>query len=126
MLNKLQKRDDELNNEQEQVKLLPLPLPSPFFLSPGQQQMDGGKASILDFGGMGVGTSSHALMFLENLRNDQWFIETISQEQNITYFLRASPDTDVVASSTAGGGGDERPLGGMDMLPSPPNNDSAP
>ncbi|KAI3447314.1 hypothetical protein Pfo_003979 [Paulownia fortunei] len=122
MLKKLQKRDNELKDEQQQVQLLALPPPPPPFLSSQQHQM-GGEVSTLDFGGMGAETSSQAPTLLENLKNDQWFIETMSEEQDIANILGASPNIRGAASSADGGA--ERPLGDMNMS-SPPNNDSAP
>ncbi|KAI3443809.1 hypothetical protein Pfo_000474 [Paulownia fortunei] len=109
MLKKLQKRDNELNDEQQQVQLLALPPPPPPFLCSQQQQIGE--------------TSSQVPMLLENLKNDQWFMETMSEEQYITNILGVPPNTSAAAISVDGGA--ERPLGGMNISSSP-NNDSAP
>ncbi|KAK4429057.1 Transcription factor CAULIFLOWER [Sesamum alatum] len=80
MLKNLHKRNNELNNEQQQAQLLPLPpsrllLPSPGVAAPMQQQIIG---------------------------SDQLFIGTMSEERDITRVLGVSPNVGDVPHSTGG------------------------
>ncbi|GFP93948.1 agamous-like mads-box protein agl92 [Phtheirospermum japonicum] len=64
MLEKLDKREAELNNEQQQGQP---PLPH----------------STLEIGARGQEALSPTTLLIENLMNDQWFIDSMSEEQNI-------------------------------------------
>ncbi|KAL2243046.1 agamous-like MADS-box protein AGL86 [Sesamum indicum] len=67
MLDNLHQRDMELNDEL-QPSSCPAPMPA-------------------HGGGMVMKTSSAIPIFLENPRTDPWFVETVSQEQDITGFM---------------------------------------
>lgn len=132
MLKKLQKRGNELKDEQRQAQQLtlpyslPVPLPPPPFLSYGiavsMQQQVGGEASTSDLGGMGAKQSSHVPLLLENLRNEQWLNESISEEQDINTFFKVLPNNGGGAVTNSVGRGAKIPTGVMNVPP-PLNND---
>ncbi|KAL3623507.1 hypothetical protein CASFOL_032323 [Castilleja foliolosa] len=70
MLEKLETREAEIENEKQQQ-----PQVEPVVLSP------------VDVGAVGVEASSPTTTLLENLKNDQWFIDSMADQQNIIDFL---------------------------------------
>ncbi|KAK6152166.1 hypothetical protein DH2020_014801 [Rehmannia glutinosa] len=132
MLKKLQKRGRQLYNEQrqqqqqqQQQQMNTEPSAMDFGTMTAetfeQQQMDT-EPSAMDFGTMGAETSSSVPTLLDDLRNDQWFIESMSEEPNFTDFLGVS--TNAGGASSSAGGGVGGPTGDMSMSP-PPSDDNS-